>query len=180
MISTKHQLVESIRLACKEVVSSLFNKNESFYYIALITDGEAHSPFLSAWSHEALNTYLTENKIEINSEDAFDVKWFYGNSPYSFYDNQSFNNVNELFKLRPKMDENMSNEEWDSEFNFRISAMENALKELDEEGFFGQNEERDKIMINIEVVPPDETNTERAIRLNPKKAIEEWLEEVAE
>lgn len=180
MIPTEYQLVESIKFACREVISSLFNKNESFYYIALITDGEAHSPFLTAWSHEALNAYLTENKIEIGSEDALDVKWFYGDSPYNFYDNQSFNNVNKLFELRPKMDEWMSNEEWDLEFNFRISVMENAMEELSKEGVFGQNEERDKIMINVEVVPPDETNTERAIRLNPKKAIEEWLKEVAE
>lgn len=180
MIPTKYQLVESIKLACKEVISSLFNKNENFYYIVLITDGEAHSPFLSAWSHEALNNYLTENSIELDSEDALDVKWFYNDSPYCFFDSESFKDVNELFKLRPKMDENMSNQEWESEFNLRISAMEDALKELNKEGLFGQNQERDKIMINVEVVPPDETNTKRAIRLNTKKAIEEWLKEVAE
>ena len=180
MISTEKQLKESIKSACKEVISSLFNKNEAFYYLALITDGEAHCPFLSAWSHEALSTFLTEKKIELDSDDVLDVKWFYGYSPYCFFDNETFNNVKELFKTRPQMDEKMSSEEWNSEFNLRISAMENALKELDEESLFGQNEERDKIMINVEVMPPDETNTARAIRLNPHKAIEEWLKEIAE
>ena len=35
-------------------------------------------------------------------------------------------------------------------------------------------------MINVEVVPPDHTNTERAIRLNPPEAITQWLADAAE
>jgi hypothetical protein len=35
-------------------------------------------------------------------------------------------------------------------------------------------------MINVEVMPPDSSNTVRAIRLNPPEAVKEWLKEAAE
>ena len=36
------------------------------------------------------------------------------------------------------------------------------------------------IVINVEVMPPDYTNTERALRLNPRQALDAWLAEAAE
>ena len=180
MIPTQNELKEAIKIACKKLITELFTTKEDFYYISLITDGEAHAPFLTAWSHQALNRVLNENNIKINSEEALDIKWFYGDSPYTFFKSEYFKEVNRLFELRPMMNEKMNNNEWEREFNLRISAMEKALSELDNENLFGKDEVRNKIMINVEVVPPDETNTKRAIKLNPKKAIKEWLEVVAE
>ena len=54
------------------------------------------------------------------------------------------------------------------------------MHNLDMNGMFGQGEQRLGIVINAEFMPPDFTNTERALRLNPKEALEEWLEEIAE
>ena len=54
------------------------------------------------------------------------------------------------------------------------------MHDLDAEGLFGQGEKRLGIVINAEFMPSDCTNTERALRLNPQKALEEWLEEMAE
>lgn len=35
-------------------------------------------------------------------------------------------------------------------------------------------------LFNAEFMPPDFTNTKRALRLNPREALNEWLEEIAE
>jgi hypothetical protein len=58
--------------------------------------------------------------------------------------------------------------------------MEAALSEADAAGTFGSGIEREQIVINVEVMPPDHSNTERAIRLNPPAALTEWLVEAAE
>ncbi|MBQ5560883.1 MAG: DUF4303 domain-containing protein, partial [Lachnospiraceae bacterium] len=50
----------------------------------------------------------------------------------------------------------------------------------DAKGIFGRGKQRLDIVINAEFMPPDYTNTERALRLNPKEALYEWLEEIAE
>ncbi len=46
--------------------------------------------------------------------------------------------------------------------------MEKAMVRLDATSIFGKGNERESIYINVEVIPPDHTNTERAKRLNPK------------
>jgi hypothetical protein len=51
---------------------------------------------------------------------------------------------------------------------------------LDGEGLFGRGAARSQIVINVEVAPPDSTNTERAVRLNPPEAVGTWLAEAAE
>jgi len=54
------------------------------------------------------------------------------------------------------------------------------MKQLDKEGFFKLNQPRENIYINVELMPPDSTNTERALRLNERNNITEWLAEAAE
>lgn len=58
--------------------------------------------------------------------------------------------------------------------------MEEVMHNLDIGGMFGRGEKRLGIVINAEFMPPDFTNTERALRLNPKEALNQWLEEIAE
>jgi hypothetical protein len=58
--------------------------------------------------------------------------------------------------------------------------MEAAMAQLDREGLFGTGRARLDVVINVEVMPPDWTNTVRAKRLNPPGALHEWLDEVAE
>lgn len=52
--------------------------------------------------------------------------------------------------------------EYEKEFNFRINVMEEALHRCDMKGIFSLNQARSEIMINVEVLPPDYTNTIRA------------------
>ena len=56
------------------------------------------------------------------------------------------------------------------------------MKKLDEEGLFALNQTRDSVCILVEVMPPEEINTEIALRLNHKlsTALQQWLLEAAE
>ena len=169
MLPSEEQLEEEIYSATKTAFSALLSEHpESYYYFALITTGEAHSPILSAWSREALEKSDPE------------LKWSYSDSPYCCFKEDVFNKVKDLFALRPQLTPEISDREWEKEYSVRLNAMESAMKRLDSEGLFGVGPERNDILINVEVMPPDHTNTERAKRLNPKSSLTAWLREAAE
>jgi hypothetical protein len=165
-----NELKEAIKEAVKKSVAELFKTDENFYWLVLITTEEAHPPIISAWSVEALSKY--NNDIH--------KKWSYSESPYFNYGQKYFEKTNELFGLRPEMNEKMTDKEWNEEYDFRLSTMEMALKELDEENIFERKTIRKNMVINVEVIPPSYENTERALRLNNKEILkeimEEWLE----
>lgn len=71
-------------------------------------------------------------------------------------------------------------EERQREVQVRINSMEKVMHNLDVKGMFGRGKQRLDIVINAEFMTPDYTNTERALRLNPQEALNEWLEEIAE
>lgn len=56
------------------------------------------------------------------------------------------------------------------------------MKQLDKEGLFNKNQQREHVCVLAEVMPPETINTEIAKRLNniDSKAMKEWLEEIAE
>ncbi|URJ47896.3 DUF4303 domain-containing protein [Paenibacillus polymyxa] len=68
------------------------------------------------------------------------------------------------------------------EFDSRLKAMELAMKMLNDEGVFALNQPRKSVCVLVEVMPPDEINTEIALRLNRAEspAMEAWLAEAAE
>lgn len=172
-------LVKEIADATRASLLSLFENNEKFYYVSLITTGEGHSPFMSAWSWEALE----RESAKAGSEDKYNqtIKWSYADSPYCLWGTDKFNRVNELFNKRPFI-HNLNSDEWDKELAWRLSAMEQAMKKLDSENIFEKNQPRTDICILVEVMPPDHINTEIALRLNysGSKRMKEWLEEAAE
>jgi len=162
----------AIEKATRKTAEKLFQETgESFYYFTLITTGEAHSPFVSASSVEFLEATPVEQREYI--------KWSYADSPYCGYGAEYFSEVDDLFSERPdflELSESMQAEE----FNLRINAMVSAISRLDKEGVFGKGKDRENILVNVEVMPPDHTNVERAIKLNPASALVEWLKEAAE
>ncbi|MBQ7776584.1 MAG: DUF4303 domain-containing protein [Lachnospiraceae bacterium] len=172
-----HELVALIQDAAEKALGKLFQEHkERFYYCSLITSGEGLCPVISAWSKEALERVAAE---EDDVEEAkYYLKWSYAESPYFAYGEEYFADVNKVFLER--MRKLTTEKERDSEGQLRIDAMERAMYNLDKKGMFGQGEQRLGIVINAEFMPPDYTNTERALRLNPKEALEEWLEEAAE
>ena len=58
-------------------------------------------------------------------------------------------------------------------------AYERAMKNLDEEFFWGQGETRKQVYINVESMPIEEADISRAIRLNPSSEIlKDWLSDM--
>ena len=172
MNDASEQLKRAIVVSVRVAVERLFRETgESFYYFSLITTGEAHAPVLSAWSREKL--------AAVPEADRSLVKWSYADSPYFDFGSEEFGEVRELFDQRPYM-HSLEGESRFSEYKERLAIMEQALSEVDASGVFGRGAEREKIVIHVEVMPPDHTNTERAKRLNPPRALGEWLEEAGE
>ena len=177
-IPSKKELADAIEVAAREAFSALFKENPGcYYYCSLITTGEAHTPIISAWSKEALAHSLGDNPTP---EDVLFMKWSYADSPFCSYGQEYFNKVNELFEKCPRLTPELSDDEWSFEFNRRLESMEIAMTRLNAEGLFGKGQKRLETVVLVEVMPPDYTNTERALRLNPKEALQEWLIEAAE
>ena len=171
-------LTEEISKATFMAFTELFAIGEHFYYCALITTGEAHAPFISAWSEEALERYAIDCNCDDREKNL--IRWSYAESPYLDFGSRHFDSVRRLFELRPQMNHMSSDVEWQHEFDIRVRAMEAAMKELNDQGVFGAGRDRSKLVINVEVMPPDYGNTQRAIRLNPLSALSEWLLAAAE
>jgi hypothetical protein len=176
---TQQELADAITKASRKAFSDLFSEYPGhYYYCALITTGEAHAPVISAWSQEALSAVVAGEK---NPDDArLALKWSYADSPYYCYGSQHFEAVNTLIAERPRLTPGLSDEDWADEYQLRLEAMVAAMSTLDAEGVFGEGRKRLGTVILVEVAPPDNTNTERALRLNPPEALKEWLEEAAE
>lgn len=165
-------LADEIAIAAEKSFLTLFENKEKYYYCVLVTTGEALPPFVSAWSIEALNVYAKET----SDEDADLSKWFYGGSPYFDFGEENFEMVRKLFYERQAHLEN----DFFKETDFRVEAMVLAMELLDKNGIFSLNQSRNKVYINVEVIPPDSSNTMRALRLNNKEDILDWLNEAAE
>ncbi len=165
-------LIPAVRAAVAELQST----GEHFYYVVLITTGEGLAPILCAWSVEALQRAAV---AAISSENVLDLKWSYADAPYFDVGRDAFEPVRALFARRPDMSA-ISEAEWDHEHELRLGAMEGALHAVNAEGLFGTGAAREKVLVNVEVVPPDAGNTRRAMRLNPSAALVSWLLEAAE
>lgn len=170
-------LVIIIQEATQKALNQLFHThNEKFYYCSLITTGEGLCPIISAWSEEALERVA--NEVDNVEEAKYYLKWAYEESPYFAYGEEYFRDVNKMFLERTK---NLkTDKEREREVRLRINSMERVMHNLDMDGMFGRGKKRLDIVINAEFMPPDYTNTERALRLNPKEALNSWLEEIAE
>jgi hypothetical protein len=177
MIPIQKSMEQALITATKQTITAIkeTHPNHHFYYFVLTTTGEALSPGHAAWSEELLETEAQKQAGERN-ENCDNVKglirYSYADSPLFCYGEAYFKEVERLFLQRPGIDER-NEKDWETEFNLRINAMINALKALDEEGFFGNAKE--KLFINVEVNPPDGSNEIRARLLNTDERVQEWL-----
>lgn len=172
----KSEIHNALFYAVKNSFSELFRKyNEKFYYCTLIM-AECSTPFISAWSEEALERFLTEHNLQNDEENISLYKWSYADSPYCGYGYERyFKQVENLFEA---CFNDISDCEWNNMFGVWISCMEDVMLVLDNDGLFGVGKRRNEIFVNAEVIPPDYSNTERAIRLNriASTVLKEWLE----
>ncbi|MGE7944326.1 DUF4303 domain-containing protein [Lysinibacillus xylanilyticus] len=167
-------LVDEIARATEKSFLNLFQNKEIYYYCALVTTGEAVAPVISAWSWEALENVAKK----YSKEDAELIKWSYADSPYWNFGCENFETVRKLFNER--LLDNTDENKWFKEIDFRLEAMVLAMEKIDKKEMFSLNQPRSKVYVNVEVMPLDETNTIRALRLNKRENILDWLNEAAE
>ena len=168
---------QALKKAAEKAFRKLFNEHdEHFYYCSLIIS-EMACPYICAWSEEALKTCCEENNITSEDEILYH-KWSYADSPYCAYGWEYFEEAEHLFEC-VEIDD-MDDDEYEDWAVKLLDCMESVMRSLDSEGLFGTGEKRKKVLVNAEVMPPDYTNTERALRLNKKEDIEDWLNEAAE
>ena len=168
----RDDLSKSIESYVERSVRDLFeSKPEDYYYITLSTTGEARAPVLSAWSQQSLEA--------VPPEDRPLLKWSYADSPHYHFGESYFDDLEVVFRRRPSPNE-LSEHDWKTEVNARIAAMEDAVARLDSRGLFGSGARRDKLLIAVEVMPPDASNIARITRLNAGTRLDEWLSETAE
>ncbi|MBT2761969.1 DUF4303 domain-containing protein [Paenibacillus sp. ISL-20] len=177
-------LATEIADAARASFRALFENGERYYYCTLYTTGEGHAPSISAWSWEALEAEVARQGEESGtpgSTMAELIKWSYADSPYSCYGDENFDRVKQRFFERPSIAE-LGDDESDWKFDARLMAMELAMKMLDNEGVFALNQPRESVCVLVEVMPPDEINTDIALRLNRAEspAMQAWLAEAAE
>ncbi|MEK8130107.1 DUF4303 domain-containing protein [Paenibacillus filicis] len=177
-------LAAEIASAARTTFHALFENGESYYYCTLFTTEEGHAPSISAWSWEALEREAARQGDESDtpgSTIAELIKWSYADSPYCCFRDENFDNVKQLFEELPSLTE-LEADERNRELEFRLKAMELAMNMLDEGGLFALNQPRTSVCVLVEVMPPDEMNTEIALRLNRAEspAMQAWLAEAAE
>ncbi|MBQ8967692.1 DUF4303 domain-containing protein [Ruminococcus sp.] len=168
------KLVKAFQEAFRNSVNALKGEHdERFYYYAFIFDEGMH-PYISAWSEEAYEKSLIDDRV--SEEDKGWWKWDYADSPYCAYGYDEY--FGETAKFLDERAEGMTEDDlFDKDWYVRMESMEEALKRLDAEGFFGRGAEREKVIVNVEQAPPDGREKERAVRLNPTTALlEDYLE----
>lgn len=179
MSKSNEQIVNLLVEAAGGCFKKLFREHkERFYYCSLIM-AEDSCPFISAWSYEALERITVECESDNTVESQKMYKWSYADSPYCAYGyDEFFGEVKTLFQARRK---NLtSNADWISESNLWLDSMEKTMSILDKRDVFNCTPNRNDIVINAEIMPPESSNTERAVRLNPPNALTEWIEECSE
>ncbi|MDO5642926.1 MAG: DUF4303 domain-containing protein, partial [Paracoccus sp. (in: a-proteobacteria)] len=151
---------------------------ENYYYVTLTTTEDALEPAFSAWSHEALDREAAKSSNPEKTRP--NIKWSYADSPYFMFAEENFAPVTAAFATMPNMYE-IEGAVYEAEHAMRMAAMVDAMAMLNAEGAFGTGPKRAEIYVNVEVVPPDASNTTRALALNPPgPALDMWLEEAAE
>lgn len=161
---TFETLVSAITDATRKTLAEIFEGGERFYYFALITNsGSPTCPVISAWSWEAFEK--TNNEY---------LKWEWADSPYYDCGEEYFKTVREIFNQLPDL--GVANDEalWEIQFHFRVNAMVEALKRLDDEGLFAKNQPRKDIFVNVEMTDGYE-NIKRALQINEEAIVKEYL-----
>lgn len=163
----KEELTEALVKAAGAAFRSLQETTkEHFYYYVLAFDEGLH-PYISAWSDEALEKSVVEQQITEDEKRWW--KWDCSDSPYAVYGYDDF--FGEVSELLDKRESLLSDEElYGIEWNMRVDVLEEAMKRLDGSGLFGTKEERKNVVINVELAPPDGSEYNRALRLNPPSA----------
>lgn len=157
------RLTAAIVEACRPAILDLRAEHpqEHFCVYALVTVGEGLRPYLAATVHG-------------------DGRWDLADSPFAIVGERWLSQTEPAFRERDTMDE-LTPLAWQAEFRTRLASMEAALRELDDAGLFGTGAERATVLLLVALMPPDDSDTGFARRLNPPgPLLDAWLAEAAE
>ena len=142
--------------------------DEQFYAFALLTTGEAFPPYLAACSTES-----TAHTGE---------RWSFPDSPYAVWGyEEHFGEVVRAFGARGEIFDLSDEGAQLAEYATRLASMEEALRLLDLEGFFGEGEARLRVLLVVGTLPPDLDDAGAVRRLNPPGPLrDEWLRDAQE
>ncbi len=131
--------------------------------------GEGFTPCISASCEEDFEQidFTTYNDIRFSPSDSI---------YYAIGYETHFKEVTKLLNTRPTIHD-LSIDDWQIEWDMRMSALVTALIELDNNGVFSKTQPRQNILVTAECLPPDDIDIERAKLLNsPDNLIlKEWL-----
>lgn len=168
MNNYNEQLVCLLENAVESTFKALLEKNENFYYFALVID-ERFSPYISAWSYEAFEKFIQEHKVS-DVTKRLEYKWSIFESPYVRFGHELyFRDVDKFFQEN----DYLSSSDFGSDV--LIHSMEETMKRLDKKGLFGIGYERKRILISAEMATIEWSNAEIIKRLNPRETIQQWL-----
>lgn len=156
------ELVDAIAGPLERAIQQLRRDHpEDFCVYALVTSGEGYRPYLAATVHG-------ENR------------WDLAGSPYDIVGDELLSQTESAFLARGELHE-MSEADAEQEYWRRLASMEAALRQLDDDGLFGQDSDRDRVLLLVATMPPDESDAAFAKRLNPSgPLLDAWLDEAAE
>jgi len=152
-------LSQLIYKCAKEAFLELFKNKEHYYNCA--------------WSYEALDREIPKHP----KEEIWLYKWNLADSPYYAFGEEYFKPVQALLDTYPSIFDMEDEDEIERESEIRISAMVQAMQKLDQEGIFSINQPREQVYINVECIPNDNSDVDRALLLNEAKNIQEWLKD---
>ena len=110
-------------------------------------------------------------------EEIWLYKWNFADSPYYAFGEEYFKPVQSLLNTYPSIFDMEDEDEIVREFELRVSAMVQAMQKMDQEGIFSINQPREQVYINVECIPNDNSDVDRALLLNEAKNIQEWLKD---
>jgi len=135
------------------------NHDETFCVYALVTSGEGLRPYLT---------------VTVDGPD----RWNLADSPYAIVGDDWLAQTESAFSARGNVFEAA---DIDAEWDLRLASMEESLRRLDSEGLFGIGAQREAVLLLVATMPPDESDSGFARRLNPPgPLLEAWLREAAE
>ncbi|WP_373233277.1 DUF4303 domain-containing protein [Cohnella sp.] len=172
-VTTK--IYESTKRAFGDLMHS--RADEQFYAYALYTDSSAMTVVPAANSVQGLERRFTEEEDKSAASLAY-YKWATSEWFYEAWQDDEFSHISD--ELRDYLfSSNFSDQNDEDQYRKRVlQSMIEALKKLDDEGFFGEGEAREKLVLFITLTDDDSAEAvenESAQILNSASAYEKFV-----
>ena len=160
-MNRKEQIYQTLYSAAEQGFSALFREHPEHYYYAALIMMDAAAPCITAMSEEILSRLDPE------------LRWSYGDSPYTGYaDKRCFQDVNALFQKDVWSNE-LDNETFQRRVTDWQKIMIKVMQSLSENGIFNAYP---NLFRNAEAYPPKgDFNRKNAKKLNSPAVFKKWF-----